>query len=216
MDTTTRERYLGSMIGLAVGDAIGAQVEFMLPGGFEPVADRVGGGVFGLPAGAFTDDTSMALCLAQSLVECGRFDPVDQLERYLRWMREGYMSSIGRAFDVGGTCADAILRFEATRQPMWQHEPSRAGNGSIMRPRRTYTSPAIRKWQWRCRLRARERLTEPGMQSMGVGTSERLSWALLAEHRRRRSFLPGTRRRLVCGSVRRWPTPSEKSRMAHS
>ena len=134
MDTTTRERYLGSMIGLAVGDAIGAQVEFMLPGGFEPVADMVGRGVFGLPAGAFTDDTSMALCLAQSLLECGRFDPVDQLERYLRWMREGYMSSIGRAFDVGGTCADAIMRFEATRQPYCgSANPSRAGNGSIMR-----------------------------------------------------------------------------------
>jgi ADP-ribosylglycohydrolase len=134
MDVTTRERYLGSMIGLAVGDAVGAQVEFMRPGDFEPVVDMVGGGVFGLPAGAFTDDTSMALCLAQSLVERGGFDPVDQLERYLRWMREGYMSSIGRAFDVGGTCADAIERFEATRRPYCgSTNPNRAGNGSIMR-----------------------------------------------------------------------------------
>jgi len=134
MDVTTRERYLGSMIGLAVGDAVGAQVEFMRPGDFEPVVDMVGGGVFGLPAGAFTDDTSMALCLAQSLVERGGFDPVDQLERYLRWMREGYMSSIGRAFDVGGTCADAIERFEAARRPYCgSTNPNRAGNGSIMR-----------------------------------------------------------------------------------
>jgi ADP-ribosylglycohydrolase len=122
------------MLGLAVGDAVGAQVEFMRPGDFEPVADMVGGGVFRLPAGAFTDDTSMALCLAQSLVERGGFDPVDQLERYLRWIREGYMSSTGRAFDVGGTCADAILRFEATRQPYCgSTNPNRAGNGSIMR-----------------------------------------------------------------------------------
>jgi ADP-ribosylglycohydrolase len=106
----------------------------MRPGDFEPVTDMVGGGVFRLPAGAFTDDTSMALCLAQSLVERGGFDPVDQLERYLRWIREGYMSSTGRAFDVGGTCADAILRFEATRQPYCgSTNPNRAGNGSIMR-----------------------------------------------------------------------------------
>ena len=134
MEATTLERYLGSMLGLAVGDAVGAQVEFMRPGDFEPVADMVGGGVFRLPAGAFTDDTSMALCLAQSLVERGGFDPVDQLERYLRWIREGYMSSTGRAFDVGGTCADAILRFEATRQPYCgSTNPNRAGNGSIMR-----------------------------------------------------------------------------------
>jgi ADP-ribosylglycohydrolase len=134
MEVTTLERYLGSMLGLAAGDAVGAQVEFMRPGDFEPVTDMVGGGVFRLPAGAFTDDTSMALCLAQSLVERGGFDPVDQLERYLRWIREGYMSSTGRAFDVGGTCADAILRFEATRQPYCgSTNPNRAGNGSIMR-----------------------------------------------------------------------------------
>lgn len=134
MEVTTFERYLGSMLGLAVGDAVGAQVEFMRPGDFEPVVDMVGGGAFGLPAGAFTDDTSMALCLAQSLVERGGFDPVDQLERYLRWLREGYMSSIGRAFDVGGTCADAIMRFEATRKPYCgSTDPNRAGNGSIMR-----------------------------------------------------------------------------------
>ncbi len=134
MEVTTFERYLGSMLGLAVGDAVGAQVEFMRPGDFEPVVDMVGGGAFGLAAGAFTDDTSMALCLAQSLVERGGFDPVDQLERYLRWLREGYMSSIGRAFDVGGTCADAIMRFEATRKPYCgSTDPNRAGNGSIMR-----------------------------------------------------------------------------------
>jgi len=134
VEATTLERYLGSMLGLAAGDAVGAQVEFMRPGDFEPVTDMVGGGVFRLPAGAFTDDTSMALCLAQSLVERGGFDPVDQLERYLRWIREGYMSSTGRAFDVGGTCADAILRFEATRQPYCgSTNPNRAGNGSIMR-----------------------------------------------------------------------------------
>ena len=134
MGIATLERYLGSMLGLAVGDAIGAQIEFMRPGEFEPVTDMVGGGVFRLPAGAFTDDTSMALCLAASLVERGEFDPVDQLQRYLRWLREGYMSSTGRAFDVGGTCADAILRFEATGHPYCGSvDPNRAGNGSIMR-----------------------------------------------------------------------------------
>jgi len=134
MEVATLERYLGSMLGLAVGDAVGAQVEFMRPGDFEPVVDMVGGGVFGLPAGAFTDDTSMALCLAQSLVERGGFDPIDQLERYARWIREGYTSSIGRAFDVGGTCADAIMRFEGTRRPYCgSTNPNRAGNGSIMR-----------------------------------------------------------------------------------
>jgi len=127
-------RYRGCLLGLATGDALGTTLEFQRPGSFKKITDMSGGGPFRLKAGQWTDDTSMALCLAQSLVERGGFDPVDQLERYLRWIREGYMSSTGRAFDVGGTCADAFLRFEATRQPYCgSTNPNRAGNGSIMR-----------------------------------------------------------------------------------
>ena len=68
--TPKLQRYQGSLIGLAVGDAIGISVEFKRPGDFEPVVDMVGGGVYGLEPGQWTDDTSMALCLAQSLIEC--------------------------------------------------------------------------------------------------------------------------------------------------
>ena len=68
-DRTTRERFRGALLGLAVGDAVGTTVEFTPPGTFAPVRDMVGGGPFSLPAGAWTDDTSMALCLAESLVE---------------------------------------------------------------------------------------------------------------------------------------------------
>ena len=75
----TRERFRGALLGLAVGDAVGTTVEFSPPGTFEPVRDMVGGGPFSLPPGAWTDDTSMALCLAESLVERRTFDPVDQL-----------------------------------------------------------------------------------------------------------------------------------------
>ncbi|MEZ4716067.1 MAG: ADP-ribosylglycohydrolase family protein [Caldilineaceae bacterium] len=63
----------------------------------------VGGGPFRLPAGAWTDDTSLALCLATSLHECGGFDADDQMQRYVRWWQEGYLSSIGRCFDIGST-----------------------------------------------------------------------------------------------------------------
>ena len=76
-----RNRFRGALLGLAVGDAVGTTVEFKPPGTFEPVTDMVGGGPFGLPPGAWTDDTSMALCLAESLVACQGFDPVDQLQR---------------------------------------------------------------------------------------------------------------------------------------
>ena len=79
------DRYLGAMLGLAAGDALGTTLEFTTPGAFDPITDMVGGGPFELQPGEWTDDTSMALCLAESLLECGGFDPFDQLARYVRW-----------------------------------------------------------------------------------------------------------------------------------
>jgi ADP-ribosylglycohydrolase len=59
---SARDRFRGALLGLAVGDAVGTTVEFKAPGTFAPITDMVGGGPFGVPAGAWTDDTSMALC----------------------------------------------------------------------------------------------------------------------------------------------------------
>lgn len=128
------ERYRGALLGLAAGDALGAAVEFAPPGSFEPVADMIGGGPHGLEAGQWTDDTSMALCLAESLVESEGFDPVDQMRRYVRWYREGYLSSTGELFDIGNATREALERFERTGEPYaGSTDPERAGNGSIMR-----------------------------------------------------------------------------------
>ena len=78
----------------------------------------VGGGPFSLSAGQWTDDTSMALCLAVSLIERGGFDASDQMRRYLRWWRKGYLSStVGPAFDIGVTVSGALSRFERTGEP---------------------------------------------------------------------------------------------------
>ena len=122
------------MLGLAVCDALGTTLEFASPGSFEPIADIVGGGPFALRPGEWTDDTSMALCLAASLVEAGAFDPLDQMGRYRRWWRDGYMSSTGRCFDIGNTTRAALQSFEETGEP-WcgSEDPGAAGNGSIMR-----------------------------------------------------------------------------------
>src|SRR5262245_17661142 len=81
-----RERYRGALLGLAVGDAVGTTVEFRSRGTFTPVTDMTGGGPFQLASGQWTDDTSMALCLAASLVEVGDFDVSDQMDRYCAWM----------------------------------------------------------------------------------------------------------------------------------
>ena len=133
-DTTTLDRFRGCLLGLAVGDALGTTLEFKSPGSFEPIDDMVGGGPFGLKPGYWTDDTSMALCLAVSLTETGGFDPRDQMERYVRWWREGYMSPTGTCFDIGITVRDALSRFERTGEPYsGSTDPFTAGNGSLMR-----------------------------------------------------------------------------------
>ena len=127
-------RYKGCLLGLAVGDALGAPVEFQSPGSFEPVTDMMGGGSFGLQAGQWTDDTSLALCLAESLVEKGCFDPIDQLQRYVRWWRHGHLSVTGSCFDIGNTTRLALSQFEKTGQPYCgQAQGDSAGNGSLMR-----------------------------------------------------------------------------------
>ncbi len=129
-----RERYRGSLLGLAVGDAVGTTLEFRQPGSFKPLEDMVGGGPFHLNPGEWTDDTSMALCLAASLVEQKEFDAHDQMERYLRWRDKGYMSSNGTCFDIGGTVSSALSLFEKTGNPFaGSTQPNTAGNGSIMR-----------------------------------------------------------------------------------
>jgi ADP-ribosylglycohydrolase len=129
-----QRRCRGSLLGLAVGDALGTTLEFKSPGSFEPIHDMVGGGPFGLKPGQWTDDTSMALCLATSLVECGGFDAADQMRRYVRWWREGYLSSTGRCFDIGNATRDALGRFEQSGDPLaGSTDPHTAGNGSLMR-----------------------------------------------------------------------------------
>ena len=128
------ERYRGSLLGLAAGDALGTTLEFQPPGSFVAIEDMVGGGPFELKPGQWTDDTSMALCLAESLIERLGFDPADQVERYVRWFRRGHLSSAGWCFDIGGTTLAALLRFMKDGAPYaGSTDPQAAGNGSIMR-----------------------------------------------------------------------------------
>ena len=127
-------RARGCLLGLAIGDAVGTALEFRARGSFAPIDDMVGGGPFGLRPGEWTDDTSMALALADSLLACGRHDPADQLRRYVAWWREGRYSVTGHCFDIGTTVRGALERFERTGDPTaGSTDPRAAGNGSIMR-----------------------------------------------------------------------------------
>jgi ADP-ribosyl-[dinitrogen reductase] hydrolase len=125
-------RATGALLGLAVGDAVGATNEFtMAPA---PINDMVGGGPFDLAPGEWTDDTSMALCLADSLIAKRGFDGADQIARYIRWWKEGYNSVLGYCFDIGNTTRAALQRHLDTGVVYaGSNDPEASGNGSLMR-----------------------------------------------------------------------------------
>ena len=135
MAISLSDSYRGALLGLAVGDALGTTLEFTEPGSFAPISDMVGGGPFNLRAGQWTDDTSMALCLAISLTETREFNTFDQMKRYCKWYKEGYLSSRpGQCFDIGITTSQALDSFLATGQPIsGSADRMKAGNGSLMR-----------------------------------------------------------------------------------
>jgi ADP-ribosyl-[dinitrogen reductase] hydrolase len=124
----------GCLIGLAVGDALGAAVEFEPPGEFAEVTGYRAGGPHGLKPGEWTDDTSMALALADSIANAG-WDLDDQLRRYLTWLHGGKYSVNGECFDVGGTTMYALLRYEKDNDARTSGDTrsNASGNGSIMR-----------------------------------------------------------------------------------
>jgi ADP-ribosylglycohydrolase/protein-tyrosine phosphatase len=119
------DRFTGALVGLAVCDALSAPTRSLEPGTFAPVEGLVGGGVDELPAGAWSDDTAMALCLAESLVEMGGFDPQDQVARYNQWKQTGHLSGIGRAVGLRPGTARALAIAGWRRQAFsGSHDPS--------------------------------------------------------------------------------------------
>lgn len=130
----TEDRFRGCFLGLACGDATGTAVGLLPRGSFPRLTDMVGGGRFELAPGQWTDDTSMALCLATSLVAENGFHPRDQMERYTRWLQEGAFSSTGRCFGIGSTVALALERFRRTGDPFsGPTDPIPASNGCLSR-----------------------------------------------------------------------------------
>jgi len=129
-----RDRQRGALLGLAVGDALGAAIEFMRPGTFKPVTGYRSGGPHGLKPGEWTDDTSLALALAESIASVG-WDLNDQARRYVAWWQEGRYSVNGRCFDIGNTTRTALSRFLRTGDAGTSGDasPRASGNGSIMR-----------------------------------------------------------------------------------
>ncbi|MGO9599632.1 MAG: ADP-ribosylglycohydrolase family protein [Isosphaeraceae bacterium] len=134
LESSIRSRRRGAILGLAVGDALGAAVEFQPPGSFAEVTDYRAGGPHGLGPGEWTDDTSMALALADSIGEVG-WDLTDQAKRYVSWWHSGVYSVNGHTFDIGITTSRSLQRFRETGDARISGDPSSraSGNGPIMR-----------------------------------------------------------------------------------
>jgi ADP-ribosylglycohydrolase len=111
-----RARFQGALLGLAVGDAVAVATQFGRPGRFTAVGDMLGGGPFDLPRGGWSDETAMALCLAESLLECDGFDASDQMSRYRRWQQQGYLSATDRCIGITAGTARALAKAQWRRQ----------------------------------------------------------------------------------------------------
>ena len=128
------DKSIGSMLGCAVGDALGVAVEFCSRDSYDFLEYYRKSVKFDLPLGAYTDDTSQMLCLAQSFLDKKTDDPIDQLEKYLKWLNEGYMSATGKAFGCGIQTHRALSRLQSKREPVCNIKRKKgAGNGSLMR-----------------------------------------------------------------------------------
>lgn len=131
---TLRDRGRGALLGLAVGDALSVSTQGLRPGEFEPVTTLTGGGEFDLPTGAWTDDTAMALCVAESLLECAGFDGRDQMSRYRRWQQEGYLSATGVAIGMRPAVRRALALAAWSRAPiLGSHDPAQLDKEPLVR-----------------------------------------------------------------------------------
>lgn len=136
------DKCLGALIGLAVGDAVGTTLEFKSRDSYPKLTEMIGGGPFKLQLGEWTDDTAMALALADSLISQGKLDQTDLMQRFVAWWRHGEYSCTGTCFDIGITTSTALARFEATGDPLsGSVDPYSAGNGALMR-----LAPVVLHW----------------------------------------------------------------------
>lgn len=131
-----REKSLGSFRGLAIGDAMGAPVEFKVKGSFPEVKNYQDSPRFGIIAGQWTDDTIMALCMAEAIIKENGYDSYSVMDQYLKWYKDGYNSPNGRVFDIGGQTSRALSEYNSF--PAFVKKTDSAGNGVLMR-----LSPAV-------------------------------------------------------------------------
>jgi ADP-ribosyl-[dinitrogen reductase] hydrolase len=130
LDADQVDRARGALLGLAVGDALGTTLEFSARDTLPHHTEITGGGPFHLKPGQWTDDTSMALALADSLIQHPELDARDLMDRFVRWWRESAYSCTGTCFDIGVATAGALRQYHHRGEPYaGSTDPQTAGNG---------------------------------------------------------------------------------------
>ena len=125
------------ILGVVTGDALGCPVQFESRWEVEkhPVTGMRGHGVFDLPAGSWTDDSSLTLALLDSICRTGRLDLQDIMDNFVKWLDKGEFTPYGYAYDIGFGTEQAIETYKANKNPLLcgGREEKNNGNGSLMR-----------------------------------------------------------------------------------
>ncbi len=132
VQTSRRERALGMLWGLVVGDCLGSPIQFTGKDSHPHITEMVECQTFGTPPGYWTDDSSMAFCIAESFARLGHHDLADIARNFARWFTYGFWSSLPYAFDIGRATANACANIRKSGSLANGEEQSQ-GNGSVMR-----------------------------------------------------------------------------------
>jgi len=139
----TLDESMGCFIGGAIGDALGGPVEFKSEGSFPLVTEMIGGGVFDLAEGEWTDDTAMAVCIADAYIKSRRFNSSAIVHNFQLWLENGSFGTRDHCFDVGVTTHNSLFNATGMRPYAGENVKDASGNGSIMR------SAPIAIFNWR-------------------------------------------------------------------
>ena len=130
----TEEQAIGMLVGTAIGDALGAPLEFIEPEDIRDVHEEMtGGGVHDTAPGEWTDDTAMAMAIADAYITQGGFDPAAIMLNFKVWKDTGLYGTRDYAFDIGNTTSAALVEANVYTPYAGSSSPKASGNGSIMR-----------------------------------------------------------------------------------
>ena len=124
---------IGMFIGTAIGDALGAPLEFTQPNTGHPLTEMVGGGTHDTAVGEWTDDTAMMVCIADAYINFKTFAPKVIVNNFRVWKNHGMHGTRDYCFDIGRTTADALNSISGSRIYGGSTDYKTSGNGSIMR-----------------------------------------------------------------------------------